>query len=300
MESTQLAEYRPEIGELITVEQLPIIRERLELMRDTIQKNVDTALSLAVTEDTIKEVKAVRARLKKDYEKLEKARIEVKKQILSPYEQFEAIYKKCITSVYSPADEKLRRKINEVEDGLKKAKQLEVEGYFKEYCSSKNIDFLSFRQTGIAINLTCSKKSLKTQAKAFVDQVADDLAFISSQENEAEILVEYKKSLNAVQAMTIVTNRHKALAAEQKRLQQAQQYAAEQAVAVQKVEQAVKEKIPAQMPPAPVVTPLSAPKTVPVQEHSEKIFKTTFTVRGTKAQLLSLRRFLLEGGYDFE
>lgn len=126
MSSTQLVECRPPIDEVIVVEQLPIIRQQLELMRNSIQQDVDTALSLSVTDETVKQVKAVRSRLNNDFKTLEKARIDVKKKILLPYEQFESIYKECISSIYGSADVRLKQKIDEVEDSLKKAKRLEI------------------------------------------------------------------------------------------------------------------------------------------------------------------------------
>lgn len=304
MNSTQMVEYRPSINEIIVVEQLPIIRQQLEIMRDSIKQDIDTALSLDVTEETVKEIKGIRSRLNNDYKVLEKARIEVKKKILSPYEKFEAIYKDCISSVYGPADEILKKKIADVEDRLKKTKQQEIEAYFSEYCLSKGIDFLGFHQAGVAITLTASKKSLKAQVAAFVNKVAEEIAFISTQEHTPEVLVEYKKSLNAVQAMTVVSNRHKALEAEQLRIEQARQREAQQAQVTQRVEQVLAEEMPPQAPAAPIAAPLPAPAVTLAPEVSgvtpEKILSAKFTVKGTKVQLLALRRFLLEGGYDFE
>lgn len=297
MSSTQLVECRPPIDEVIVVEQLPIIRQQLELMRNSIQQDVDTALSLSVTDETVKQVKAVRSRLNNDFKTLEKARIDVKKKILLPYEQFESIYKECISSIYGSADVRLKQKIDEVEDGLKNAKQLEIESYFTEYCNSKNIDFLTFERTGIVVTLSASKKGLKTQVKSFIDKVSDDLAFIATQDNAVEVLVEYKKSLNVMQALTTVANRHKALEEEQLRLEQAQEKEKVQQSVVQKVDAVIQDTV---LQAPSVAAPLQVPVASPVQVSSEKILTTKFTVRGTKTQLLALRRFLLDGGYDFE
>ena len=60
-------------------------------------------------------------------------------------------------------------------------------------------------------------KSLKEQAKAFVDKIADDLNLIETQEHKAEILVEYKQTLNVSQAITTVTNRFKDIEEEKKK-----------------------------------------------------------------------------------
>lgn len=306
MKQEALVEYKPSANEVIIVEQLPVIREQLELMRDGIENDVATALALECTEDTVKTIKDVRARLKKDFDILERKRIEAKRHILQPYEHFEKIYRECITDIYGPADDQLRKKIADVEDGLKDAKKEEILAYFGEYCTSKGIDFLTFEQAGIVVTLTASRKGLKTQAATFIDRVADDIAFIETNENAAEVLVEYKKSLNAVQAVTIVRNRHKALEEEQMRLQTAQLQREAQANVINLVDKAVQAEMQAPPPlqaPAPVVAAPSSsetPQSVTTAVQTEKILKTTFTVKGTKEQLLALRKFLVEGGYYFE
>ena len=63
-------------------------------------------------------------------------------------------------------------------------------------------------------------KSLKEQAKYFIDKVADDLKLIETQEHKAEILVEYKQTLNVSNAITTVANRFKAIEEEKVRQQE--------------------------------------------------------------------------------
>ena len=63
-------------------------------------------------------------------------------------------------------------------------------------------------------------KSLKEQAKQFIDKIVDDLKLIETQEHKAEILVEYKQTLNVAQAITTVTNRFKAIEEEKKKIEQ--------------------------------------------------------------------------------
>ena len=128
-----------------------------------------------------------------------------------PYEDFENSYKKYISDKYKSADVELKNKIDTVENELKVNKKAEVVNYFNEYLSSKNIDFIKYEQANINITLTVSMKSLKEQAKNFIDKIADDLNLIDTQEHKAEILVEYKQSLNVSQAITTVTNRFKAI-----------------------------------------------------------------------------------------
>ena len=81
-------------------------------------------------------------------------------------------------------------------------KKKKVIAYFEEYAQSKNIDFVKFGDANINVTLTASLKSLKDQAKKFIDKVVDDIALINTQENDAEIMFEYKRTFNVSQAIT--------------------------------------------------------------------------------------------------
>lgn len=293
---TETAKHKADVSfkadNIIFVERLPIIRQQLGLIKENINESVKNALDMECNEQTIKDIKAVRARLKKDFEILEKKRIDVKRRIMSPYEAFENIYKDCVTSVYIPADEKLKEKINDVENKIKKAKREEIECYFNEYCRTKNIDFITFQMTNINVNLSSSKKSLKNEAKDFVDKVWEELELINSHEYSSEILIEYKASLNIARAINTVILRHKAIDEENKRIENMKKLKCEKEKAAQEV--------------ITIVERLNAPKEISLKQNNtkldenERILKTVFTIKGTKKQLLELKQFLENGGYYYE
>lgn len=270
--------------EMIAVKQLPIIVEQLQQVKEEVAAKVDFALRLVCTEDTVKDVKKVRSELNKELAEYEASRKAVKKAILTPYEQFEVVYKDCVSDTYKKADTELKRKIDSVENELKAQKAAEVKAYYDEYLQSKGIDFVTFDSAHINVTLSASMKSLKEQAKAFIDKIADDLALIDTQEHKDEILYEYKQSLNVSNAITTVANRYKAIeaakAAEEER--KAREQAAAEAAA----------KVEAVTPPT--VEPIAPP----VEE--EKTYTLKFTVRGTMPQLKALKEFLNNGGYDYE
>lgn len=269
---------------MIAVKQLPIIVEQLQQVKEEVAAKVDFALRLVCTEDTVKDVKKVRSELNKEFAEYEASRKAVKKAILTPYEQFEVVYKDCVSDTYKKADTELKHKIDSVENELKAQKAAEVKSYFDEYLQSKGIDFVTFESAHINVTLSASMKSLKEQAKAFIDKIADDLALIDTQEHKDEILYEYKQSLNVSNAITTVANRYKAIeaakAAEEER--KAREQAAAEAAA----------KVEAVAPPT--VEPIAPP----VEE--EKTYTLKFTVRGTMPQLKALKEFLNNGGYNYE
>lgn len=274
--------------EIIAVKQLPIIVEQLHEVKAEVTAKVEQALSLVCTEDTVKDVKKVRSALNKELKDYEERRKAVKKAIMTPYEQFEAVYKDCISDTYKKADTELKGKIDSVENELKEQKKAEVKGYFDEYLTATGIDFVTFENANINVTLSASMKSLKEQAKAFVDKIVDDLNLIDTQEHKDEILYEYKQSLNVSNAITTVANRYKAI--EEAKAREEERKAREQAEAeaVAKVEEVVEAVAP------PTVEPIAPP----VEE--EKTYTLKFTVRGTMPQLKALKEFLNNEGYDYE
>jgi hypothetical protein len=239
----------------------------------------------------VKEIKKARAELNAEFKAWEDKRKEVKTAVMSPYEQFEAVYKDCISDSYKSADKDLKQKIDEVEQQLKTQKVAEVKEYFGEYLASKDIDFISYEQAGINVTLSASLKSLKEQAKAYIDRIESDLKLIDTfTDLKAEILVEYKKSLNVSDAITGVKARAKAVQEEQAR-QEAE--AEKRAAEAQRVE-----AIKAAIPEAPAA--VEAPTEQTAAPAPEKKFCIRFTVKGTKEQLIALKKFLNEGEYEYE
>lgn len=207
---------------LIEVTQLPIIVERLYQIKDTVTERVDTALALECTEDSKKQVREERAALNRMFKELEEKRKEVKAKVLKPYEEFEALYKECVTNIFKPADVKLRDKIAAVEDEQKKQKRQKALEYFEEYRTALGIDFVSFDDVGLNITLNVSEKKLKEECKAFLDRVMEGLDLIATQEHQEEILVEFKETLNAASAITVVKNRYQRIEEERKRREEAE------------------------------------------------------------------------------
>lgn len=277
-------------NEIIVVKQLPVIEQQLAQIKEQVVERVSAAMQLVCTEATVKEIKKARAELNAEYKAWEDKRKEVKTAVMSPYEQFESVYKDCISDAYKAADKDLKQKIDEVEQQLKTQKAAEVKGYFEEYLASKNIDFVSYGQAGINVTLSASLKSLKEQAKDFIDRIESDLKLIETfTDLKEEILVEYKKSLNVSEAITGVKARAKAVQEEQARqAAEAEKRAAE----AQRVE-----AIKAAIPEAPAA--VEAPTEQTAAPAPEKKYCIRFTVKGTKEQLIALKKFLNEGEYEY-
>ena len=279
--------------DLIIVKQLPQIEEHLKELSAEIDKKVENAKSLVCTEESIKTIKQVRADLNKEFKELEAQRKNVKEQILAPYMQFEEVYKTYISEKYKSADMDLKQKIDSTENELKAQKEQEVRDYFEEYKTANDIDFVTYEQANINVTLTASKKSLKEQAKAFIDKIKDDLQLIETQECKEEILVEYKQNLNVSRSIQDVANRHKLLEEEKRKQEELKNKQLEEAqrqadIYIKEQEIAIKNTLDNFVIEAPKV------------EEQEEILVLKFTVKGTKTKLKELKKFLDEGGYDYE
>ena len=205
-EATALAtvQVKPDDGELMKLTQVPIIIEHLRKIKGEVESRTSTAINLVVTESNYKEIKKVRSAMNKEFAELETKRKDIKKAVMTPYEQFEAVYKECVAVPYKAAEAELKKKIAVVEDDLKAEKTKKVREHFDKYAQALGIDFVKFEAVGCQITMSVTEKKLKEQCTAFLDRVMDDLQLIATQEHKAEILVEYKRTLNVSQAIRTV------------------------------------------------------------------------------------------------
>ena len=264
--------------QLIVIKQLPIIEEQLKNLSEEIDKKVERAMKLVVSDETVKEVKKVRAELNNEFKELETQRKYVKEKILTPYNQFEETYKEYVSIKYKTADETLKNKINEVEQEQKVKKEQEVKDYYTELCYSEKLEWLCeakyYELADINITLSASLKSLKEKANQFVERVKSDLKLIDTQEHKAEIMAEYKTKLQVASAITNVNDRFKREEEEKQRLAEMQEQ--------KEQEQKIKQEI------AEIEKPVETPK----EETQEKLYNMTFKVYGTLEQLKKIKAFL--------
>lgn len=245
---------------LMKITQKAIIEEQLKTISDEIQKRVDYAEKLVCTIDTIKDIKKQRTILRNQFNDLETQRKQVKAEFQAPYLRFEKVYKELISDKYKNADVQLKRKIDNVESELKLQKENNIREYFNEYCESEGIDFVKFEQIGLNINLSATEKSLREHVKSFIDKVKSDIELIQHEDNFAEIMIEYTKHLNVSRAIIEVKERHKKLS---------------EIVNDKNVQNDTNEQQKEKTLKAPEVT-----------------YRMTFTVNGTKQQLVNLKKYL--------
>ena len=211
------------MNEIITIKQLPIIEEHLKQIRQHMAVESEKALSLECNAQTLKDIKKVRATLSADFKKLEEKRKEVKAQVLAPYEEFEAIYKECVTDIYKHTDNALKSRISEVENKQLEKKRADAVEYFEEYKIHTGIDFIAFDDVPVKINVSTSLKKIKEQCKQFIDNIQEDINLINTYMDAAEIFYEYKKTFNVSNSIAIVMDRKRVIEEREEEQEQIEQ-----------------------------------------------------------------------------
>lgn len=229
-------------------------------------------------EDTLKDAKNERAEVNKFKDKVSDFRKEITKKFNEPLEKFTNDAKET-EKILKETYDTINVQVKAYEDKQKEEKEKEVKSYFNELCGAESIDFVNYEQANINVTLSATMKSLKEQAKKFVEKIVDDINLINSTQFVDEIMIEYKKDLNVSRAITEVNNRH----AELEKVKQQKEDRAEQKLNDEEMLNRIDS--------------LSAPK---VEKPSEEVFEMTFKVRGTKEQLKAVKEFLVNGGYDYE
>ena len=270
--------------DLIAVTQLPIIEEHLKALSVEIESRVKDALSLAVTEDTVKQVKVVRAELNKKYKELEEQRKAAKRAILEPYEAFDQIYKTYVSVQFEDADAELKRKISAVENQLRQEKVEDLKSYFRELADSEHLTWLEYERGGFAINLTKSRTALHKEAVEFVERVSSDVTAIEVMPDAEEILVEYKRCLRLGEAVETVKKRREAVEKERRDRERLEAIRKAEHETAKRAREAAEQVAP--------------PTAEPAEKDPDPVRTLTFTVSAPISKLKALKKFLNDGGYE--
>ncbi len=195
--------------QVMKLEQLPVIKHQLIQMGEKVTRRLNdlNIESQIATDDSIKALKSLRSDLNKEAKEFEEQRKFIKNGIMNPYTEFEGVYKEHIIDKYKDAVELLKIKINDFELSVKKGKQDNLKKYFKEIKEFENLGWLKWEQLKMDVNLSTSEKKYKEQILEFTNQILDDLELINTDQYAAEILVEYKASLNASNSIKMIRNR---------------------------------------------------------------------------------------------
>lgn len=273
---------------MVKVTQLPVIEDQLRTIREWVEGHIANVDTMVCNEDTLLEVKSFRTDLNHMFSELEARRKAVLKEVEAPIDQFKATYKECVSDYFKKADAILKDKINTVESEMKGACEQKLRAYFDEMTQVNGIGFLRFEQAGIVVSMADARaktqppKKLREQLETFVKRIGQDVDMILTLEGADEILVEYKQTLNATQAISFVKERRRNIELARAEQERRNTLKAQEAEARQKME--------AFAPPTVEESPA-------VQDDQLTV---TFSVTDTRDRLKLLKQFLDANGYKYE
>lgn len=285
------------MAELIKIDQAIKLTTEFEQVSKEIDKKIETANSLVVSEDNYKEVKKIRAELNKEAKQYAEDFKAIKESVLATWNECEDTYKKMIRDKYAVSDVILRSKVGEIEDGIKDEKRKKVVEFFEKHRASRKLDFVTFDDMNLKIGMSNSLASLKKEVTEKLDEILK--GYEGALETSPDVVAEFKENgFDFARAFTTVKDREerKRKAEEERKAMlearaERERKEAEAKAAVQETE--IKESDEVEE-----VAETEQPSTH--EEEHEKIYSVTFTVRGTRAELIDLSDFLKELNYDYK
>ena len=262
----------------------PVISEALDSVTHQLNTVLATVEQLQANDSSLKQVKAIRADLARQFLAMEEQRKAAKKQVMEPYLQAEAKYKAAIAEPFQAADKQLKAWVDNYQNGLKAAKEQELREYFEELCTVHGVDFLRFSDAGVTVDMAMArqKESRKAmeQLETFVLRVRGDLDTILTLENSVEVYAEYRLHLNLQKAILTAQERREAVAQRCLEIQKERESKQEQ--------EQHREQL------------LAAAPELREQLPQEETYTMTFTVTGPLPELKALKAYILTRNLTIE
>lgn len=292
-------------------------QEFLEL----IQSAMERYKGVTFTEDQVKEAKEERARLNALKKAIADRRIQIKKAVLAPYTQFETEVGEVTALIDEPIAE-IDRQIKAFEEKQKEQKRETLRKHFEGIVADLS-GILTFEQVFDKryLNATVTLAKAKRDITDKVKRVREDLKTVESVEEEYRPIVRdvYQKTLDIGKAMSEMY-RLKELKRQEEARKAAREAAEREAAAAREAAEraeAAEEEPPKSVPtPAEVRAAEPQPPAIPPASGSDtsappaqdpfitppkaKQYKASFTVYGTRDQILSVRKFMIDHGIKFE
>lgn len=199
--------------QLLKLTTVPVIKEFIEQTGQEVEERISglNINNIVATSESVKSLKNLRAELRSELKQFEEQRKNIKLALLAPYDQINPVYEEHVKLKYNKAVELLTTKVSSVENEILKEKKTQLGVFFSELIYSEGIDFITFERyiqiTGTKIQLSITARKLRENVSNYIESIVKSLELISSEEHEAEILTEFKNSLNIQDAILKVRSR---------------------------------------------------------------------------------------------
>lgn len=302
-----------------------------EQITSTVENIISQYTGLAYTEEQMKEAKKDRAILNAIKTDISNRRIQVKKALMAPYEVFEAEVKEVVAKIDEPIA-MIDKQLAAYDEKLKEDKKSELVEYFKENVGElENVLTFDMIFNQKWLNKSVSIKQCKEDILNAITKTATDTKLIDEMASEKyrEYAKDYyfRNGLNVTSAMNEVARMKDVdiKKEEEKRLKAEREEAEKLRAAKEEAERLLRagngnnndvnsinnkdEKTPIQEDSAQGTTyPVDSNENKSCNDKythgcndvvNDKIYKSSFTITGTKAQILSVKEFMVSNGIHF-
>lgn len=284
---------------------------------------------LAYTEEQLQEAKADRAKLNAMKKDISDRRIQVKNALLEPYNVFEAEVKEVVALIEEPIA-MIDEQIVAYEERTKEEKRQDLEKFFTENRADLP-ELITFDKIFNPkwLNKTSSLSSCKKEIKKAIEDITADLSVIrSSLSGKYSVYAEefyLKREMNLSKALSeanrIQEMDRKAEEEEQKRAKLEEEAKIRRELETQEARQhrnspeegglnTKHEQFITYDDKDALNRKICNPTDVPIQQKTEeqiqqqipegeKLYKSAFMVRATKAKLMMLRDYMVQNGIEF-
>lgn len=282
---------------------------------------------ITFTEDQMKEAKDARAKLNAMKKAISDRRIQVKNEIMQPYTVFEGEVKEVVALIDKPI-ECIDKQIKEYEERAKVEKRKALTDYFTEIAADLD-GILTFDMIFDPryLNATVTLAKAKSDIEAKVGKVKDDLVTIESMDEDVRFVAKntYSKTLDMSKTMAEVTRIQELKKKEEAERLRREEEAKAAAEAAKQEAEAVTESAESVSETAENVTEVAENVTETaenVQKQEETVtepaenatagvtdpfapaadtkrYKASFTVHGTRDQIMQLKEYMKSNHIDF-
>lgn len=300
-----------------------------EQIKEAVVNITEQYRGLSYTEEQLQEAKADRAKLNAMKKDISDRRVQVKQALLEPYEKFEAEVKEVVALIDEPIA-MIDKQIVAYEERTKKEKRQSLEDFFEK--SMVDIPVLiTFDKIFNPkwLNKTASLSSCKKEIKKAIEDIVTDISAIrSSLSGKYSVYAEeyyMKREMNLSKALSeanrIQEMDKKAEGEEQKRAKIEEEAKIQREMETQQAREhrnspqqgglAVEhEQFTTYDGKDALNQKIRNSTDVPIQQKTEehiqqqipteeKLYKSAFMVRATKAKLMMLRDYMVQNGIEF-
>lgn len=276
-----------------------------EQIKEAVVNITEQYRGLSYTEEQLQEAKADRAKLNAMKKDISDRRVQVKQALLEPYEKFEAEVEEVVALIDEPIA-MIDKQIVAYEERTKKEKRQSLEDFFEK--SMVDIPVLiTFDKIFNPkwLNRTASLSSCKKEIKKTIEDIVTDISAIrSSLSGKYSVYAEeyyMKREMNLSKALSeanhIQEMDKKAEEEEQKRAKIEEEAKIQREMETQDEKDALNRKMRNSTDiPIQQKTEVQVQQQIPAEE---KIYKSAFMVRATKAKLMMLRDYMVQNRIEF-